>query len=289
MDGVTSGGKPSATACDDRRRVDQKLGVQSLFDGLSATYDSTGVDFFGQIARRLIRHARLREGSVVLDVGCGAGAALIPAAEAVGPTGRVWGIDLAPGMVDRAQRAVQQLALENVRVDVGDAEAPAAPPGSVDAIVASLVLFFLPDIDLALDAYVQALVPGGTFAFSTFMDDDDWTGLDRLLATFTSPEPERDEEEPWFQSESGVRSLLSTHGFRDISVEEVTHQVDFPTIAAFHEWIWSTGWRATWSAIPPKRRHAATAAVDNHLRSLHEQRGRIRLETRVRYTRAATI
>ena len=66
--------------------------MRSLFDELSETYDSTGIDFFGQIARALVRYARLRPGSTVLDVGFGAGAALAAASEAVGANGRVLGI-----------------------------------------------------------------------------------------------------------------------------------------------------------------------------------------------------
>jgi hypothetical protein len=64
------------------------------------------------------------------------------------------------------------------------------------------------------------------------------------------------------------------------------HDVHFPTIAAFHEWTWSTGWRVTWSAIPPEQRETAKAAVDDYLRSLQEQQGMLRLQTSVRYTRA---
>lgn len=265
--------------------MDPKVGVQSLFDELSATYDSTGIDFFGQISWTLIRHADLRKGSTVLDVGCGTGAALAAASQAVGPSGHVLGIDLAPGMVERAQRLVERMALGNVRVEVGDAEAPPSQPGSVDAILASLVLFFLPSLDSALDAYARALVPGGTLTFSTFVDDDDWTRLDQLLAGFAlNLQPQEQPES--LTSETRIRSLLSAHGFRDVTIEEETHQVMFQNITAFHEWSWSTGWRATWSAIPAEHRRAAKAAVDDHLRSLEEQRGTLRLETRVRYTRA---
>jgi len=266
--------------------MDEKLDARSLFDELSATYDTTGIDFFDQIARQLVNHARLRKGAVVLDLGCGAGAALPPASETVGAGGRVLGIDLAAGMVERARGVVKELGLENVQVEVGDAESPAAPPGSVDAIIASLVLFFLPSIGRALDAYAQALTEGGTLAFSTFVDDDDWTHLDQLLAGFAS-ESSREQEQQWFESPGGIRSLLSSHGFRDISIEEVTHHVHFPTIAAFHEWAWSTGWRAELASIPSDQRDTARAAVDDYLRSLQKERGTLRLETHVRYTRAS--
>jgi ubiquinone/menaquinone biosynthesis C-methylase UbiE len=268
--------------------LDRKLGVQSLFDEVSASYDSTGIDFFGQIARALVRFARLRAGSTVLDVGCGAGAALTAASEAVGANGRVLGIDLSPGMVDRARRVVEQRSLDNVRVELGDAETPPTPPASVDAIVASLVLFFLPDIDVALDAYATTLVPGGTLAFSTFGAGDDWEPVDRLLASFvpdTPPSP----EEAWFESAAGIDAKLRAHGFGAVSIEEATHQVEFPSVESFHEWTWSTGWRETWRSIPPEHLEAARAAVDEELRSRGRSDGSLRLATAVRYSRAETV
>lgn len=261
--------------------------MRSLFDELSATYDAAGVDFFGQIARELVARARLRKGSTVLDVGCGTGAVLVAACEPVGPTGHLMGIDLAEGMVERARRAVRELALENVQVTIGDAEAPPTAPDSIDAIVASLVLFFLPNIDLALDAYAQTLVTGGTLAFSTFVGDDDWTPLDQLLQTFTPPTPAQPER--WFEGPSGIRSILQAHGFSNVSIDDVIHHVEFPDLGSFHEWTWSTGWRATWSAIPAGERVAAREAVDSCLDSLQKRRGSLRLQTAVRYTRATAM
>ncbi len=266
--------------------LDPKQGVKSLFDELSATYDSTGIDFFGQIARALVARARLSEGSTVLDVGCGAGAVLAAASEVVGRSGRLIGIDLAEGMVERARHTMRELGLENVQVQVGDAESPPTASRSVDAILASLVLFFLPKIDLALDAYAKTLVVGGTLAFSTFVGDDDWTPLDQLLEAFAPPSPPA-QRDAWFESPGGIRSILDVHGFRNISIEDVTHQVEFPTLAALHEWAWSTGWRAAWSAVPAHDRRAARAEVDGYLDSLQRRRGSLRLETAVRYTRAA--
>lgn len=268
--------------------MDRKLRVRSLFEELSATYDTSGIDFFDQIARALIRHARLRKGAVVLDVGCGAGAALIAAAEAVGARGTVIGIDLSAGMVERAQRVVDRLALDNVRVEVGDAEAPPAGAGSVDAIVGSLVLFLLPNIDLALDAYARALVTGGTLAFSTLAGGDDWAPFERLLESFV-PDAPRAEDEAWFATSAGINSLLRAHGFGEISIAEATHQVDFPTTTAFHEWSWSTGLRATWAAMPAAERESARAAADDYLNSLRERHGRLRFATAVRYTRARAM
>src|SRR5512145_899712 len=50
-----------------------------------------------------VRHAGLKPGEMVLDLGCGAGIDTLLAARAVGATGRVIGIDMTPGMVARAR------------------------------------------------------------------------------------------------------------------------------------------------------------------------------------------
>ena len=60
------------------------------------------------VLRRVAQLVLLGPGGRVLDVGCGAGGALLPAARRVGPTGEAVGIDLAPGMVERARAAAER-------------------------------------------------------------------------------------------------------------------------------------------------------------------------------------
>jgi ubiquinone/menaquinone biosynthesis C-methylase UbiE len=89
------------------------------FDEAAATYDAVGVEFFTPMGAELVRRAAIRPGEHVLDVGCGRGAVLLPAAHATGPGGRVTGIDLAPAMVALTGREVADLPW--VTVAVGDA------------------------------------------------------------------------------------------------------------------------------------------------------------------------
>ena len=55
-----------------------------VYDDVADVYDTTGVEFFTPLGRRLVEQAGMREGERVLDIGCGRGAVLLPAAEAVG-------------------------------------------------------------------------------------------------------------------------------------------------------------------------------------------------------------
>lgn len=77
----------------------------------------------------------LRPGEVVLDVCCGSGASALPAAEGVGPRGRVLGIDLAPGLIGLAREKAGRLGLENARFREEDFERCAEVDGAFDAVV----------------------------------------------------------------------------------------------------------------------------------------------------------
>ena len=98
-------------------------------------------------------------GDRVLDVGCGRGAALFPAAEAVGVTGSVAGIDLVAAMVAATAADITRRGVANASVRVGDAESPEFPDRSFDAVLAGFVLFFLPDLAAALRACARLLRP----------------------------------------------------------------------------------------------------------------------------------
>src|SRR5689334_8168775 len=131
--------------------MNETASIITIFDEAADTYDNVGVDFIRPIAAELVRAVTPRPGDRVPDVGCGAGAVLLPVAEAVGPHGHVTGIDLAPGMV--ARTAAAATGLDAVTVELGDAQAPAYPPESFDLITSGLVLFFLPDPPAALAPY----------------------------------------------------------------------------------------------------------------------------------------
>ncbi|WP_256339245.1 methyltransferase domain-containing protein [Streptomyces sp. 2224.1] len=82
------------------------------------------------MGRRLVDLAAPRPGERLLDVGCGRGAALFPAARAVGPAGRVVGIDIADTMIEAARAEAARAGADNVELLVMDAERPRTPSRS---------------------------------------------------------------------------------------------------------------------------------------------------------------
>ena len=138
----------------------------ATFEEAAPRYDSSGAQLAGPIADRLVSLAGLRPGDQVLDAGCGAGAVTIRSAHAVSPGGQVIGVDLADGMLRRTAAEAAGRGLANVTVRRGHTSRPPFAPGSFDAVLASLVLYLLPDPGDTLRRWREILRPGGTVAFS---------------------------------------------------------------------------------------------------------------------------
>jgi arsenite methyltransferase len=113
-----------------------------------------------------VRHARLRSGEVVLDVGCGAGIDTLLAARAVGPGGRVIGVDMTPAMVERTRRHAAEAGLDSVEVREGLMEALPLADASVDVVVSNGVLNLSTRKSRALAEMLRVLRAGGRLALA---------------------------------------------------------------------------------------------------------------------------
>src|SRR5215831_3465264 len=131
-------------------------------------YDASPLSFWEYFGRRTIQLAALPIGSRVLDVCCGAGASALPAAEAVGPTGNVIGVDLSKELLNLARTKAIQRNLANIEFEVGDMLSMRFPPASFDAVVCVFGIFFVPDMAIAVSELWVRVRPGGKLAVTTW-------------------------------------------------------------------------------------------------------------------------
>jgi 2-polyprenyl-3-methyl-5-hydroxy-6-metoxy-1,4-benzoquinol methylase len=122
---------------------------------------------YGSFTRRLLEDAGIQEDMRVLDVGSGAGDVALLAAELVGPTGSVVGVDQDPEVLKTASARAEASGLTNVSFHAGDFR-EGVPGDSFDAVVGRLVLLYVPDPAEVLRNLVERLEPGGIVAFGEF-------------------------------------------------------------------------------------------------------------------------
>jgi ubiquinone/menaquinone biosynthesis C-methylase UbiE len=126
------------------------------------------LQFWTRIGRRSIERLKLPLGATVLDVGCGTGSSALPAAEKVGPRGKVIGVDLAERLLEIARRKAQMGGLANARFETGDMERLGYPDGCFDAVVAVFSIFFVADMARQLRELWRMCSPGGRLAVTTW-------------------------------------------------------------------------------------------------------------------------
>jgi ubiquinone/menaquinone biosynthesis C-methylase UbiE len=117
---------------------------------------------------QLLASASLMRGASVLDVACGTGLVTFCAAQAVGPTGRVLGVDLSGRMIEAARRRAEERSASNITFARMDAESLDLPDAGFDVALCSLGLMYMPDPEKAVREMVRVLRPGGRLVLAVW-------------------------------------------------------------------------------------------------------------------------
>ena len=143
-----------------------KRKAEATYNAAAEHFDDLG--YWDVAGRHTVERLNLKPGSTVLDVGCGTGASALPAAEVVGETGKVIGVDLAENQIKRAQIKATQRQLQNVEFRVGDMTNLGFPDGHFDAVVSVFSVFFVPDMEGLVRELWRMVKPGGKLAITTW-------------------------------------------------------------------------------------------------------------------------
>jgi len=211
-------------------------------------YDASPLGFWDYFGRRTIELASLPSGSRVLDVCCGAGASALPAAEAVGPTGHVTGVDLANQLLESARAKAIQRRLRNVEFEVGDMLSLRFPVASFDAIVCVFGIFFVPDMAMAASELWSRIRPDGKLAVTTWGPNFCEPANDAFWCSIKNVRPDLYKGfNPWdrINDPAGLRKILNEAG---IAPPKIIAENRLHPIKSAEDWwtiVLGSGYRGT--------------------------------------------
>lgn len=137
---------------------------RKFYDRISRAYDLLADADEHKAREAGERLLQLAPGERVLELGFGTGNSIINMAASVGPAGRVYGIDVSPGMLEVARKKINEKGLsDRVELKTGDARELPYEEASFNAVFASFTLELFPpdDIPVVLGQVRRVLRPGG--------------------------------------------------------------------------------------------------------------------------------
>jgi ubiquinone/menaquinone biosynthesis C-methylase UbiE len=254
----------------------------ATYDAAADCYDAAASACWDRFGLRTVERVALRTGDHVLDACCGAGSSVLPAAERVGPTGHVLGIDVAERLLARAKTKALARGLVNVELRLGDIQKLDGITRPFDAVICVFGVFFCTDMAAVASRLWSLVRPGGVLAITTWgprlfepASSAFWGAVQREDAT------SQDEYRPWdrLAEPAALRALFDEAGipFAEVTLEPGNHRLHDP-----EDWwtiVRGSGYRATLERLSPKARERVRAATLERL----AREGVSAIETNVLY------
>jgi SAM-dependent methyltransferase len=183
----------------------------------------------------MLERSAVAPGESVLEIGCGTGATAVPLAEAVGPRGRVVGVDISEPMLAGARQRLAESRLGNISLVQADAQVHRLEAGRFDLIVSRFGVMFFADPVAAFSNLLPAARPGGRLCFvcwGPIEENRHWMIPYEVALRHLGPPAPTPPHAPGplaFSDRDYVRSILERAGFAEVVIDRETPDISGST------------------------------------------------------------
>lgn len=234
--------------------IARKQMIQQAFDTVATGYDHPSLSFFPETAKRIIQHLDLNDDANLLDVCTGTGVVALEAAQKV-LNGQVTGIDLSTGMLAQAQSKAENLGLNNVSFQQQDLDSLDFPDQQFDVATCSFGLFFINDMQTALNNIAAKVKDNGRVAITSFVEP----AFEPLSDVFLKRYESFGKEIPplsWkrLATEDLLREIFSDVGINNVDIysEPLGFNIDDPQY--WWDIVWNAGYRGLLNQLTEEQR-----------------------------------
>ncbi|MDH3560397.1 MAG: class I SAM-dependent methyltransferase [Gammaproteobacteria bacterium] len=138
--------------------------ITDSYDARSKNYENS--EWHREVALTTVKYWPPEPGQHVLDIATGTGTIAFHCAELVGPQGKVVGVDISTGMLDKCREKLAERKLANLAFTHADGEQLDFQPNSFDRIYCANAIFWMSNLQAALRHWYELLKPGGVVGFN---------------------------------------------------------------------------------------------------------------------------
>jgi ubiquinone/menaquinone biosynthesis C-methylase UbiE len=196
----------------------ESTGVERVYRKRARHYDAAVRTFplagarVGRWRKVAVDALQLRPGNTVVEIGCGTGLNFPLIEKAIGPQGRLIGVDLTQAMLDEARGKIEGHSWNNVELVQSDA-ARYEFPAPIDAVISTFAITLIPAYDTVIKNAVRALRPGGRIVIMDFKLAENRLKplvplLERLLVRpFAGTREQAEQRHPWKSVERYAKNI----------------------------------------------------------------------------------
>jgi SAM-dependent methyltransferase len=210
-----------------------KAKAAAAYNAAADYFDHPISSFWHRFGRRTVDRLGLRAGEAVLDVCCGSGGSALPAAEAVGPRGKVIAVDLAERLVALGEAKARERGLGNIEFTASDMLTLGYGDATFDAVICVFGIFFVPDMVAATKDLWRMVNPNGRLAITTWGPGLFEPANSAFWEAIREERPDLSKGfNPWerISTPAGLRAMLAEAGIADVEIvaEAGSHPISSP-------------------------------------------------------------